>query len=85
MVAFDKILEPAFDGLTADTTEENIQSRIRGTLLMGLANKYRSLLLTTGNKSELAAGYCTIYGDMNGALAVIADLPKTKSMRSVSG
>ena len=81
MSAFDTILTPAFDGLEPDTTEENIQSRIRGTLLMGLANKFRSLLLTTGNKSELAVGYCTIYGDMNGALAVIADLPKTKVYR----
>ncbi len=78
MSAFENILLPAFDGLTSDTTEENIQSRIRGTLLMGLANKFGSLLLTTGNKSEIAVGYCTIYGDMNGALAVIADLPKTK-------
>ncbi|MGK0290759.1 MAG: NAD+ synthase (glutamine-hydrolyzing), partial [bacterium] len=60
-----------------DTTEENLQSRIRGTLLMGLSNKYGSLLLTTGNKSELAVGYCTIYGDMNGGLAVISDVPKT--------
>ena len=78
MSAFENMLNPAFDGLVPDTTEENIQSRIRGTLLMGLSNKFRSLLLTTGNKSELAVGYCTIYGDMNGALAVIADLPKTK-------
>jgi NAD+ synthase/NAD+ synthase (glutamine-hydrolysing) len=57
-------------------TEENIQSRIRGNLLMALSNKYGSLLLTTGNKSEMAVGYCTLYGDMNGGLAVIADLPK---------
>ena len=59
-----------------DVTEENIQSRIRGNLLMALSNKYGSLLLTTGNKSEMAVGYCTLYGDMNGGLAVIADLPK---------
>jgi NAD+ synthase/NAD+ synthase (glutamine-hydrolysing) len=57
-------------------TEENIQSRIRGNLLMALSNKYGSLLLTTGNKSEMSVGYCTLYGDMNGGLAVIADLPK---------
>ena len=60
----------------ADVTEENIQSRIRGNLLMALSNKFGSLLLTTGNKSEMAVGYCTLYGDMNGGLAVIADLPK---------
>jgi NAD+ synthase/NAD+ synthase (glutamine-hydrolysing) len=58
-------------------TEENIQARIRGNLLMALSNKYRALLLTTGNKSELSVGYCTLYGDMSGGLAVIADLPKT--------
>ena len=69
-------LRPTSDGRNADTTEENIQSRIRGNLLMALSNKYGSLLLTTGNKSELAVGYCTLYGDMNGGLAVIADLPK---------
>ena len=57
-------------------TEENIQSRIRGNLLMALSNKFGSLLLTTGNKSEMSVGYCTLYGDMNGGLAVIADLPK---------
>ena len=59
-----------------DVTEENIQSRIRGNLLMALSNKFGSLLLTTGNKSEMSVGYCTLYGDMNGGLAVIADLPK---------
>ena len=66
----------AFRGRQPDVTEENIQSRIRGNLLMALSNKFGSLLLTTGNKSEIAVGYCTLYGDMNGGLAVIADLPK---------
>jgi NAD+ synthetase len=61
-----------------DVTEENMQARIRGLLLMALSNKFNHLLLTTGNKSELAVGYCTIYGDMCGGLAVISDLPKTR-------
>jgi NAD+ synthase (glutamine-hydrolysing) len=73
---YDQTLAEAFHGRPADVTEENIQSRIRGNLLMALSNKYGSLLLTTGNKSEMAVGYCTLYGDMNGGLAVIADLPK---------
>ncbi|MBA2744263.1 MAG: NAD(+) synthase, partial [Chthoniobacterales bacterium] len=60
-----------------DTTEENMQSRLRGMILMSLSNKFGHLLLTTGNKSELAVGYCTIYGDMAGGLAVISDVPKT--------
>lgn len=77
MGSFDNALEDHFKGLAADTTEENIQSRIRGNLLMAMSNKFRSLLLTTGNKSELSVGYCTIYGDMSGGLAVISDLPKT--------
>ncbi|MBF0482813.1 MAG: NAD+ synthase [Desulfovibrionaceae bacterium] len=77
MESFGKSLAPAFAGLAADATEENIQSRIRGNLLMALSNKFRALLLTTGNKSELAVGYCTIYGDMSGGLAVISDAPKT--------
>lgn len=64
-------------GRAPDVTEENLQARIRGTLLMALSNRRGSLLLTTGNKSELAVGYCTLYGDMNGGLAVISDLPKT--------
>ena len=64
--------------LQPDITEENIQSRIRGTLLMALSNKFRRLVLTTGNKSEMAVGYCTLYGDMVGALAVIGDLVKTR-------
>jgi len=76
MQSYDATLAEAFRGFEADVTEENIQSRIRGGLLMALSNKYGSLLLTTGNKSELAVGYCTLYGDMNGGLAVIADLPK---------
>jgi NAD+ synthase (glutamine-hydrolysing) len=71
-------LEPQFAGIGADTTEENIQSRIRGCLLMALSNKFSSLVLTTGNKSEMAVGYCTLYGDMVGALAVIGDLVKTR-------
>jgi NAD+ synthetase len=70
-------LDPAFEGEPRDVTEENIQARIRGNVLMALSNKFGSLLLTTGNKSELAVGYCTLYGDMAGGLAVIADLPKT--------
>jgi len=73
---YDCVLADAFRGYTPDVTEENIQSRIRGNLLMALSNKYGSLLLTTGNKSEMSVGYCTLYGDMNGGLAVIADLPK---------
>ena len=76
MRTYDTVLEEAFRGLPADVTEENIQSRIRGNLLMALSNKFGSLLLTTGNKSEMSVGYCTLYGDMNGGLAVIADLPK---------
>lgn len=77
MQAFDAMLAQPFSGRAPDVTEENIQARIRGTLLMALANKFGALLLTTGNKSELATGYCTLYGDMNGALAVIADVYKT--------
>ncbi|MFH0810045.1 MAG: NAD+ synthase [Pseudomonadota bacterium] len=70
-------LAPAFAGRAPDTTEENIQARIRGNLLMALSNKHGHLLLSTGNKSELAVGYCTLYGDMSGGLAVISDVPKT--------
>ncbi|MDE3188174.1 MAG: NAD+ synthase [Acidobacteriota bacterium] len=75
---FTRALDPLFAGLKPDTTEENIQSRIRGTLLMALSNKFSALVLTTGNKSEMAVGYCTLYGDMVGALAVIGDLVKTR-------
>lgn len=78
MDAFDKALAPAFAGKARDVTEENIQSRIRGVVLMSFSNKFGWLLLATGNKSELAAGYCTMYGDMCGALAPIADLYKTE-------
>jgi NAD+ synthetase len=73
-----KGLDPLFKGLAPDITEENIQSRIRGNLLMALSNKFGALVLTTGNKSEMAVGYCTLYGDMVGALAVIGDLVKTR-------
>jgi NAD+ synthase (glutamine-hydrolysing) len=76
MQSYDETLREAFRGLPTDVTEENIQSRIRGNLLMALSNKFGALLLTTGNKSEMSVGYCTLYGDMNGGLAVIADLPK---------
>lgn len=75
--AFLGSLTPVFDGADTDVTEENLQARIRGNLLMAISNKFGALLLTTGNKSELAVGYCTIYGDMAGGLAVIADVPKT--------
>lgn len=70
-------LKPLFAGKPEDAAEENIQARLRGVLLMALSNKFGSLLLTTGNKSELAVGYCTLYGDMCGGLAVISDVPKT--------
>jgi len=76
MQSYEGTLKDAFRGFAPGVAEENIQSRIRGNLLMALSNKYGSLLLTTGNKSELSVGYCTLYGDMNGGLAVIADLPK---------
>lgn len=76
MRVYDAVLADVFRGLPKEVTEENIQSRIRGNLLMALSNKFCSLLLTTGNKSEMSVGYCTLYGDMNGGLAVIADLPK---------
>lgn len=75
--AFKAQLTEIFAGLPEDTTEENMQSRLRGMILMALSNKFGHLLLTTGNKSELAVGYCTIYGDMAGGLAVISDVPKT--------
>ena len=75
---FTRTLAPLFAGTKPDTTEENIQSRIRGNLLMALSNKFSALVLTTGNKSEMAMGYCTLYGDMVGALAVIGDLVKTR-------
>jgi NAD+ synthase (glutamine-hydrolysing) len=75
---FSEALEPLFRGTKPDLTEENIQSRIRGNLLMALSNKFGALVLTTGNKSEMAVGYCTLYGDMVGALAVIGDLVKTR-------
>ena len=75
--AFKAQFAEVFAGLTEDTTEENMQSRLRGMILMALSNKFGHLLLTTGNKSELAVGYCTIYGDMAGGLAVISDVPKT--------
>ena len=78
MRAFESTLAGAFAGRAPDVTEENIQARVRGNLLMALSNKFGALLLTTGNKSELAVGYCTLYGDMSGGLAVIADLPKTR-------
>lgn len=76
--AFKAALAPAFAGRAEDTTEENLQARIRGTLLMGLSNKFGSVVLTTGNKSEMSTGYCTLYGDMAGGFAVIKDVLKTE-------
>jgi len=75
--AYEQTLAPAFAGKPPDVTEENLQARIRGALLMAFSNKFGHLLLTTGNKSEIAVGYCTLYGDMCGGLAVISDVPKT--------
>ena len=77
MNVFATMLEKEFSGLPADTTEENLQARIRGMILMALSNKSGSLVLTTGNKSEMAVGYCTLYGDMAGGFAVIKDIAKT--------
>lgn len=73
---FRQSLSNLFEGLEEDLTEQNIQARIRGNLLMALSNKFGDMLLTTGNKSEMAVGYCTLYGDMSGGLAVISDVPK---------
>ena len=78
MADFDESLAPLFAGTEFGVAEENLQSRIRGNLLMAIANKFGYLLLSTGNKSEMAVGYCTLYGDMNGGLAAIADVPKTR-------
>jgi len=75
--AYRAALQPPFEGRPEDVTEENLQARIRGSLLMALSNKFGSLVLSTGNKSETAVGYCTLYGDMAGGLAVISDVPKT--------
>ena len=79
--AFKEQMSGAFSGKPEDITEENMQARLRGLTLMSLSNKFGHLLLTTGNKSELAVGYCTLYGDMCGGLAVISDLPKTTVYR----
>jgi NAD+ synthase (glutamine-hydrolysing) len=75
--AFLEMLEPSFDGLVPDVTEENIQSRIRGALLMAVSNKHGPMVVATGNKSEMAAGYATLYGDMAGGFAVLQDVFKT--------
>ena len=75
--SYRKTLQDVFSGLKEDVTEENLQSRARGSLLMALSNKFNAIVLSTGNKSELAVGYCTLYGDMVGGLAVISDVPKT--------
>jgi NAD+ synthase/NAD+ synthase (glutamine-hydrolysing) len=79
--SYRKTLQPVFAGLAENATEENIQSRARGTLLMALANKFCGIVLSTGNKSEVGVGYCTLYGDMVGGLAVISDVPKTMVYR----
>lgn len=79
--AFKSLLAPLFEGRPEDTTEENLQARIRGTMLMALSNKLGAVVLTTGNKSEMATGYCTLYGDMAGGFAVIKDVVKTMVFR----
>jgi len=79
--SYKESLAHMFKGLKEDVTEENIQARIRGNLLMAFSNKFNALLLSTGNKSETAMGYCTLYGDMSGGLAVISDVPKTMCYR----
>ena len=79
--SYQVTLKDVFAGLKEDVTEENIQSRARGSLLMALSNKLNAIVLSTGNKSEIAVGYCTLYGDMVGGLAVISDVPKTMVYR----
>jgi NAD+ synthase (glutamine-hydrolysing) len=79
--ALCQTLSPIFQGTEFNVAEENMQSRIRGLILMAISNKFNRLLLTTGNKSEMSVGYCTLYGDMNGALAVIGDIYKTDVYR----
>lgn len=79
--AFEQLAQPALGAHLPDLAQENLQSRIRGTLIMALSNRTGAMVLTTGNKSEIAVGYCTLYGDMNGGLAVIADIPKTMVFR----
>jgi NAD+ synthase (glutamine-hydrolysing) len=79
--AFRASLAKEFEGLPEDATEENIQARLRGVFLMALSNKFGSIVLTTGNKSEMATGYCTLYGDMAGGFAVIKDVLKTAVFR----
>jgi len=74
---YKKMLGPAFDGLPEDVTEENLQARIRGNILMALSNKFRGLVLSTGNKSEMSVGYSTLYGDMVGGFSILKDVPKT--------
>jgi len=76
--AFEESLQPCYNGSKPGIAEENIQARTRGSLIMALSNKFNWLVLSTGNKTELAMGYCTLYGDMNGGLAVISDLSKTE-------
>jgi len=78
MITYGQMLDPLFHDTPFGIAEENLQSRIRGNILMAIANKFGYLLLTTGNKSEMAVGYCTLYGDMNGGLAAIGDVPKTQ-------
>jgi NAD+ synthase (glutamine-hydrolysing) len=75
--AYGRSLAPSFEGKQSDTTEENLQARIRGNILMAFSNKFGHLVLTTGNKSEMSVGYATLYGDMAGGFAVIKDVPKT--------
>jgi NAD+ synthase len=81
MKAFGAMLQPIFAGRAPDTTEENIQARARGILLMGISNKFGSMVLTTGNKSEMAVGYATLYGDMSGGYSVLKDVYKTDVFR----
>ena len=76
-LAFTDMLEPYFEGTAANVAEENVQARIRGNVLMTISNKFGWIVLTTGNKSEMAMGYATLYGDMAGGFAVIKDVPKT--------
>ncbi|MFA9479939.1 NAD+ synthase [Phycisphaerales bacterium AB-hyl4] len=74
--AFEQLLQPHFQGLPPDSAEENVQARVRGIILMAFSNKFGSMLVTTGNKSEVAVGYCTLYGDMAGGMAILSDVPK---------